>query len=197
MTTPATEAESITLLPTFNDFCWFCGLPLQREIEKRGDFATQDHIVPKSRNGKGPGNFVTSCRACNGRKKAFSLSLFREQHGGGVFWGEMFHPARVNDTTVRPTDASAFQLWLKARLADPSDRSWMACRRTISALRSMTKDVERSSPVPRPLGHRAWRVKVTKLPWFFGFGARWDKGKGRFTFYVPLHVVTVGWFWVR
>lgn len=180
---------------TVDDFCWFCGISLQREIESRGDFATTDHVIPRSRNGSGAGNYVACCRACNGRKKAFSLSLFREQHGGGVFWGEMFHPGTVNHTNLRPKDGSAFKRWLVERLRDPTDRSWMNGRRTISNLRSMTVELERMSPVPRPLAHKEMGFKVNRLPRFVGVGLRWDRERQKCTFYLPWHTVTVGIFW--
>ncbi len=182
---------------TVDDFCWFCGIPLQGEIQSRGDFATTDHVVPRSRNGRGPGNYVSSCRSCNGRKKAFSLNLFREQHGGGVFWGEMFHPGAINQTTLRPKDYSAFNAWLDARMKDPADRGWMKKRKTIRTLRSMTVNLDRSSPVPSAFSRRVWGIKVWRLPWFVGFGIRWDKGCHRCTIYIPWHTVTVGRFWRR
>src|ERR1035437_6774406 len=39
--------------------CRYCGIPLTKENR------TLDHILPKSKGGKGFHNFVSACRACN------------------------------------------------------------------------------------------------------------------------------------
>ena len=164
-----------------DNFCWYCGLPLQYEDRTRGDYATVDHVVARARGGRGSGNYVHACKACNGRKKDFSLSYFRYRHGGGVFWGEMFHPQYVQKSGIRPMDLTAFRAWYAQVTLNPTDHSWMKGRTTIEKLRSITRDLEGPSKVKRPLTRLGIRMELG------------SKAK-RVTIYVPWRVVVVGKF---
>lgn len=51
--------------------CWYCGCALTLET------VFLDHVVAKSKGGKGHGNYVPVCRACNNAKRARSVEEFR------------------------------------------------------------------------------------------------------------------------
>lgn len=62
------------LLPYLGTPCPWCGVTMG---EKHDVFPTRDHVLPKSRTGKGfdhTGNTVIVCRNCNEAKKHYTLS---------------------------------------------------------------------------------------------------------------------------
>jgi len=52
--------------------CVYCGIDLKADFD-RFMMATEDHLVPDSKGGKGRnlGNLILSCRVCNGLKSNF------------------------------------------------------------------------------------------------------------------------------
>ena len=69
--------------------CWYCG----RAVAKRE--RSLDHLVPIKRGGSNePSNIVPCCLNCNRAKDRLGVEEFRQQCGGGVFYGETLtaHP---------------------------------------------------------------------------------------------------------
>jgi 5-methylcytosine-specific restriction endonuclease McrA len=70
--------------------CWFCGCILLKGRGSKGPFGfTKDHVVPRSKGGRGELNKVPACRWCNSHKANRSLEDFRKQTGVSQFFGEV------------------------------------------------------------------------------------------------------------
>ena len=58
--------------------CWYCGQLIQRLIPDRDDYRTRDHVIPRSRGGRGGANVVSACKSCNRSKASHCLEDFRK-----------------------------------------------------------------------------------------------------------------------
>ena len=68
-----------------NGRCWYCGEPISVEN------CHLDHVIPKSRGGRGrPNNLVPCCQSCNCAKGPRSVEGFREtrirQRDGSIYF---------------------------------------------------------------------------------------------------------------
>lgn len=77
----------------YNTHCWYCGQELYcyPTRHRYPDQGTKDHLVPRSKGGRGPENLVPACYRCNTRKGDQTLEEYRFQRFGalgGLFWAE-------------------------------------------------------------------------------------------------------------
>lgn len=168
------------------DVCWYCGSIL-KHVPGHPRRPTRDHVVPRSRGGRGPNNYVAACYACNHRKKALPLDEFRRRYGGGLFWGELYDPSPTNGTDERPPDIRAFRRWRDMQ-ATVGANDWLVNAAAADRLRRGAKGFQ-TPDNGRPEYHFGYRINPVS---FVGFGFRWEPR--RVAIYLPWRIVVVGKF---
>src|ERR1700721_3973187 len=58
--------------------CWYCGCRIHADYDSGWNMRVQDHVIPRSKGGKRPGNLVYACSLCNARKHAKTVEEFRD-----------------------------------------------------------------------------------------------------------------------